>query len=52
MPVFNKQEFLAKWLQDNPAIEIPAELIEEEDNDWIMSPNELEYHISTYIGRD
>jgi len=36
MPVFNKEEFLQKWLNDNPTIQIPDEPVEEPDNDWIF----------------
>jgi hypothetical protein len=36
MPVFNKEEFLTKWLTDNPPINIPDDPVEEPDNDWIM----------------
>ena len=52
MPVFNKEEFLAKWLTDNPPIVIPDEPVEEPDNDWILTPAELEVLINTYFGRD
>ncbi len=52
MPVFNKEEFLTKWLADNPPIQIPDEPVEEPDNDWIMSPAELEANINFYLGRD
>jgi hypothetical protein len=52
MPVFNKEEFLAKWLTDNPTITIPEEPVEEPDNDWILTPAELETLINTYFGRD
>ena len=52
MPVFNKEEFLAKWLTDNPPINIPEEPVEEPDNDWILTPAELEALINSYFGRD
>lgn len=50
MPVFNKQEFLSKWLLDNPAFEIPEEVVFDVDNDWILSQNEQDYHINAYFG--
>ena len=52
MPVFNKQEFLNKWLAENPPIEIPQPVVDDEDNDWILSQSEVEYHINTYFGKD
>jgi hypothetical protein len=52
MPVFNKEEFLTKWLNDNPPINIPDEPVEEPDNDWLMSPADLEALINGYFGRD
>jgi hypothetical protein len=36
----------------NPPIIIPDEPIEELDNDWIMSPSELDYNVNTYLGRE
>jgi len=29
MPVFNKEEFLKKWLEENPVIDIPPEYVPE-----------------------
>ncbi|TNV82509.1 hypothetical protein FGO68_gene1811 [Halteria grandinella] len=52
MPVFNKQEFTAKWLTDNPPIEIPEPIVDDVDNDWILSASETEYHINTYFGKE
>ena len=52
MPVFNKEEFLAKWLSENPPIVIPDEPVEEVDNDWIMTPAEQDAIVNSYLGRD
>jgi hypothetical protein len=52
MPVFNTQEFLAKWLIENPAFEIPEEVVFDVDNDWVLSQSEAEYHINAYFGRE
>jgi len=52
LPVFNKEAFLANWLNANPEILIPEEPIEEVDNDWIMSQSELDYNVNTYLGRE
>jgi hypothetical protein len=52
MPVFNKEEFLAKWLLENPQVEIPEEVKDDVDNDWVLSPSETEYLISTYFNKE
>lgn len=41
MPVFNSEEFLSKWVIDNPPIDIPDEVVEDLDNDWIYNPDSL-----------
>lgn len=40
MPVFNAEEYLEKWEDDNPAVVIPNEVEEEIDNDWVMNEEE------------
>ena len=52
MPVFNKEEFLAKWLSENPPVHIPDEPVEEPDNDWVLTQPELDALINSYFGRD
>ena len=52
MPIFNKEEFLAKWLAENPAIEIPEEVVFDVDNDWVLSASEIDYHINAYFGKE
>jgi hypothetical protein len=52
LPVFNKEAFLANWLNSNPQILIPEEPIEEVDNDWIMTQSEHDYNVNTYLGRE
>jgi hypothetical protein len=42
MPVFDTQEWLNKWLEENPVIEIPPYVIDDQDNDWILSEEEEE----------
>jgi hypothetical protein len=42
MPVFDEEEFLSKWVEDNPPIFIPDEIEEEKDNDWVISEEEEE----------
>jgi hypothetical protein len=31
IPIFNRDEFLKKWLEENPIIEIPPEYVPEPD---------------------
>ena len=33
MPIFNIEEFLVKWIEDNPEIIIPDEVIDDKDDD-------------------
>ena len=33
-PQFDEEEFLTKWDEDNPPIEIPPEVIDDIDNDY------------------
>ena len=40
MPVFKRDEFLKRWLEDNPVVEIPAEQSPENDTDWVLSEEE------------
>lgn len=49
MPEFNREEFLVKWLEDNPPIEIPESIIDDKDNDWYMNDEEEEALISAYF---
>ena len=46
MPVFNQEEFTAKWLSENPPIEIPEPVVDDIDNDWELPPSEVEYLIN------
>ncbi len=49
MPVFNKEEFLRKWLEENPVIEIPAEYVPEVDADWVLTEEEEQTLITTFL---
>lgn len=42
MPIFNKEEFLQKWDEDNPPMNIPDEILDEYDRDWVLSEEEEE----------
>jgi hypothetical protein len=53
VPVFNKEEFLKKWLEDNPVIEIPAATEPENDADWVLTEEEEQAMITNYLsGKD
>jgi HrpA-like RNA helicase len=49
MPVFNKEEYLQKWLEDNPVIEIPPPVVDDKDSDWYMTEEEEEALINAYF---
>ena len=40
MPVFKRDDFLKRWLEDNPVIEIPPEQSPENDTDWVLTEEE------------
>ena len=40
MPQFKREEFLKRWLEDNPLIEIPPEQSPESDTDWLLTEEE------------
>lgn len=49
MPVFNKEEFLRKWLEENPVIEIPPEYTPEVDADWVLTQEEEQSLVTTFL---
>lgn len=51
MPVFNQDEFLEKWVEDNPEHMLPEEVISDIDNDWVLSEEEEEALIAAYFGQ-
>lgn len=40
LPIFKKDEFLKRWIEENPVIEIPPEQSPENDTDWLLSEEE------------
>jgi len=48
-PVFNSQETEEKFDSENPEIQIPEPVVNEEDNDWVLSEFELEQLIMQYL---
>ena len=48
MPEFNKEEMEEKFDDEFPEIEIPEEVIDEIDNDWVMPEEEWDTLIANY----
>ena len=42
LPTWDKQEAEAKFDDENPEVEIPNEVIDDIDNDWILTDEEIE----------
>jgi hypothetical protein len=40
LPVFNLQEVCDKFDDENPPIEIPDEVVDDIDNDWVLTEEE------------
>lgn len=36
MPQFNLDEFMEKWVEENPEPQLPDEIVPDIDNDWIL----------------
>lgn len=51
MPVFNEEEFLEKWLEENPEPILPDEVVPDIDNDWILQEEEEEALIQAYFAQ-
>lgn len=39
-PVFNEKEVMDKFDEENPEIEIPAEVVDQVHNDWVLTEEE------------
>lgn len=52
VPVFDREEFLKKWLEENPVIEIPNEVSPQIDNDWILTEEEEQNLLNAYMSKD
>lgn len=48
MPEFNMEEMGEKFDDEFPEIEIPDEVMDETDNDWVMQEEEWDSLISSY----
>jgi len=49
MPVFEAKECEEKFDGENPEIVIPSEVVNEQDNDWVLSEFELDQLIQQYL---
>lgn len=49
MPVFNEDEFLEKWAEDNVEPQLPDEVIPDIDNDWVLLEEEEDALIQAYF---
>ena len=49
VPIFNKDEFIKKWLEENPVIERPHEAGVEVDCDWILTAEEEQALVSAFL---
>jgi hypothetical protein len=49
MPVFNAEEFLQKWDEDNPEILVSDDIDDDMDNDWVLQEDEEEQLINNYF---
>ena len=47
-PVFNEQEHLTRWDEENLVIVIPEEVVDDIDNDWELTEEDEEAMIQTY----
>lgn len=49
LPVHNVKECEEKFDLDNPDIVIPEPVVPEKDNDWILSEEQAEQQIASYL---
>lgn len=47
-PTFDEKFFLYNWDEEHPAINIPAEVIDDVDNDWIIAADKKDDLIADY----
>ena len=52
MPVFDKEDFIKRWLEDNPVIEIPSEEAVENDADWVLTEEEEQAVLQGYLSKE
>ena len=49
MPEFNEQDAVEKFDEENPEVEIPDEIIDDINNDWVLTEEENEALIAKYF---
>eukprot|EP00347_Sterkiella_histriomuscorum_P002901 403366357 len=49
LPVFNEADWQVQWLNDNPEVQIPEQVVEDKDIDWYMTIEEEDQLISQYF---
>ena len=49
LPVFNREEHLLKWEEENPEPALPPEAFPDTDNDWVLSEEEEEQALQAYF---
>jgi len=49
MPEFDEAEAGEKFDEENPEVEIPDEIIDDINNDWMLEPDEREALIAKYF---
>ena len=49
VPEFNREEFLKKWLEENPVIEIPSDEAEVKDTDWVLTEEQEQEIINNFL---
>jgi len=50
MPVFNEEDFLKSWDEENPEVIITDETNDHIDNDWILTEEESAEKVKLYWG--
>lgn len=49
MPVFDLEEHMRQWEEQNTVVEIPEEIIDDVDNDWILEQEEVDALVKEYL---
>ena len=49
MPEFDEAEAGEKFDEENPEVEIPEEIVDDINNDWVLEPDEREALIAKYF---
>jgi hypothetical protein len=51
MPEFNREEMEERFDEEFPEIEIPEEVEDEVDNDWVLAEDEWETLLNNYTAQ-